>query len=548
MRRAISSRAALAAVIATVVGISAAGCGSDDKASGKDGGTVKVVAVAFPDFLDPALSYSVDGWQALTQVYPGLLVFPHESGPDGAKVQPGLAEALPEVSADGKTYKLKLRAGLRFSDGRPLKASDFKASVERLLAADSPGAGLGFANIVGAEEYADTKKGDVDGIVVSDATGEITIRLAEPRGAFTYELAIPFAGIVPQGTPPENQTKKPPPGAGRYMFGGVEVNRSYRLVKNARFSEALKGTAVDAGKVSAIDVRVVSSVANAATLVSQNRADFMIDNPPGDRIAEIQARYGGRYRQFPTPSVNWFFMNAEVKPFDDPRVRQAVNHAIDPEALNRLQGGLIEPGHTILPRQVPGYEESPDPYPFDLDRAKALIRAAGAEGAEVSVWGTPEDPAKATVEYYADVLNQIGLKAKPKIISDETYIQTIGDRAVKAQTGWASFQQDYPHPADFIDILLNPNKVSDSNNSNFSYNTADKPLGARIDAVARKQLTPETEKEWAALDRDIQRKAYWAPYGTRRQSTFFSERMDFESCKGDDWPIATHDFAQFCLK
>jgi hypothetical protein len=61
-------------------------------------------------------------------------------------------------------------------------------------------------------------------------------------------------------------------------------------------------------------------------------------------------------------------------------------------------------------------------------------------------------------------------------------------------------------------------------------------------------LTAQTEKEWAALDRYAQQQAYWGIYGTRKQSTFFSDRMDFQNCKGDDWPLATHDWGRFCLK
>ncbi len=87
-----------------------------------------------------------------------------------------------------------------------------------------------------------------------------------------------------------------------------------------------------------------------------------------------------------------------------------------------------------------------------------------------------------------------------------------------------------------------------ANNQNLTQNTADKGFAARLDAVAAQQLTPRTEREWATLDRYAQQQAYWGVYGTRRQSTFFSTRMDFKNCKGDDWPLATHDWARFCLK
>ena len=87
-----------------------------------------------------------------------------------------------------------------------------------------------------------------------------------------------------------------------------------------------------------------------------------------------------------------------------------------------------------------------------------------------------------------------------------------------------------------------------TNNNNLSYNASDTGYANRINAAAAKPLTSQTEKEWAALDRYAQQQAYWGIYGTRKQSTFFSDRMDFQNCKGDDWPLATHDWGRFCLK
>ena len=102
---------------------------------------------------------------------------------------------------------------------------------------------------MGAEEFLKTKKGGISGIEADDATGEITITLTEPRGAFTYELAIPFAGVVPGDTPAKNQTKNPPPGAGRYMIRRrAQSTAATSCVKNPNFSPSLEGTAVDAGQ------------------------------------------------------------------------------------------------------------------------------------------------------------------------------------------------------------------------------------------------------------------------------------------------------------
>jgi peptide/nickel transport system substrate-binding protein len=535
-------------LVATPLAISA--CGDDDGGgAGKTGGAIKLAHSGFPDFLDPALSYTVDGWEALNVVYPGLLGYQRE-GPyeETATVVPALAEDLPKVSADGKTYELQLRKGLEFSDGKPVKASDFKASIERIFKMDSQGVGLGYTNIAGGEEFLETKKGDLEGIEADDATGKITINLEAPRGAFTYELAIPFAGVVPADTPARNQTKDPPPGAGRYMFEDVQPPRSYKLVKNPNFSDVLKGTAVDSGKVDTIDVSVIKEE-NSVTQIAQNKLDFMVDNPPPDRVAEVKSKYADRFNQFTTNSSFYFFMNTETPPFDDLKVRQAVNHAIDPDAINRVQGGVITPANETLPPAVPGYKDTPDLYPHDINKAKQLIKEAGAEGAKVTVWTNPENPTKQTVEYYADVLNEIGLDAdETKTVSSETYFTTIGDRSVKAQTGWANWFQDYPHPADFIDVLLNPDKVVATGNNNYSYNSKDKKLATLIeDANQETELTDAAKDKWAAIDLYVQQQAYWAIYGNRKQSTFFSNRMDFENCKGIH-ATYTHDWSRFCVK
>jgi peptide/nickel transport system substrate-binding protein len=555
-------RSAPAALAAGLAALALGACGGDGDGAGgggdkaadgaggaiKKGGTVKLAHSSFPDYLDPSLSYTVDGWQVLHLVYPGLLTYRAESGPKGAEVVPALAEDLPEVSEDGKTYTLKMREGVTFSNGDPVRASDFKASIERILEQDSQGSGLGYTNIVGAEDFLETKKGGIDGIEADDETGEILINLVQPRGAFVYELAIPFAGVVPADTPARNMTKEPPPGAGRYMFEDVSINRGYTLVKNPKFSEAaLKDTPVAAGNVDRIEASIVEEGAST-NQVAQGQLDFQVDNPVPDRVAEIKQKYPDRFHQFPTPSSFYFFMNSEVPPFDDVKVRQAVNHAIDPDAINRVQGGVIAPAHTTIPPGVPGHVDSEDLYPYDLETAKQLIKEAGATGEEVTVWGNTENPTKPTMEYYADVLNSIGLKAKVRILPGSTYFATIGDRSIEPQTGWANWFQDYPHPSNFIDVLLNPNRVRSTGNNNYSYNADDKELATEIEALsAETELTDDVVKRWAELDRKIQEKAYWAIYGNRKQTTFFSERMNFEQCKGEH-PAYTHNWAQFCLK
>jgi len=550
-------RSLLAALIAAAAAAALAACGGDDDdgggsgGPGKEGGTIKVAHSVFPDYLDPALSYTVDGWEALNLVYPGLVTYPHEAlgyTPESGEVVPALAEDLPEVSNGGRTYDFQLRDGLRFSDGSPLQASDFKHSIERILVMDSFGAGLGWTSIEGAEELVETKEGGLEGIIVDDGSGKITINLEEPRGSFLYELAIPFGGVVPSETPVKNQTKSPPPGAGRYRIIDSEPPRSYSLVRNENFSDALKGTAVDAGNVDRIDA-VVMNGPNAVTEIAQGKLDFMVDSPPPDRIGEVQAKYPDRYEQFTTNSTFFFFLNSEVPPFDNLKARQAANHALDPDAINRIQGGVLTETWAALPPGIPGYQDDQeDLYPHDIDEAKRLVEESGTKGQEVTVWTNPESPTKQTMEYWAEVLNEIGYEATIRTVPGETYFSTIGDRSLHPQTGWNNAASDYPHPANFIDVNLNPTNVTATGNVNTSYNAHDSKLAEMIAELNREpELTAEAQERWGEVDRYIQEQAYWAVFGNRKESTFFSERMDFENCKGLH-ATYTHDWHQFCLK
>jgi peptide/nickel transport system substrate-binding protein len=554
-------RRALVLLVAALAMLAIASCGGDDDddgggggggGGGGKGGDLNITGTSYPDFLDPGLSYTVDGWEALHLAYTGLLTYATgdgTGGPDGAEVVPGLAEDMPKISEDALTYEFKLRDGLKYSDGSPVKASDFKHSIERLLEQDSQGAGLGYTTIKGGAEYLESKKGGVPGIVTDDAKRTIKITLSEPRGAFLYELAIPFASVVPGNTPAKNMTKTPPPGTGCYMFKNVEINRSYELVRNPNFSPSLKGTDVDQCNPDSINLTVDPQTSSQVTKIIRGDSDFMIDNPPPDRVAELKSRYSDRYEQFPTNSTFYFFMNIEAPPFDDLKVRQAVNYAIDVNAINRAQGGVLEPAHTTLPPGVPGYDKSQsDLYPFDLDKAKQLIEESGHEGDDVTVWSNPEPESQRTMEYYADTLNKIGLNAKLKNVPAEEYFVTIGTRKIKAQTGWANWFQDYPHPADFIDILLNPDNVVATGNNNYTYNANDKELAQEINDLNKEpELTDDVKKRWGEIDREIQEKAYWGIYGNRKQSTLFSERMDFDNCKGEH-AVYTHHWGMFCTK
>jgi peptide/nickel transport system substrate-binding protein len=128
-------RTKLAALtLALVAALALSACGSSSSSSsGTEGGTLKATFGSFPDSLDPGLAYTGEGSTAVYDVYVPLLTYAHASGSAGSKVIPGLATALPKIGDGGRTYTLTLRKGLKYSNGKPVKASDFAAAIERLV-------------------------------------------------------------------------------------------------------------------------------------------------------------------------------------------------------------------------------------------------------------------------------------------------------------------------------------------------------------------------------------------------------------------------------
>jgi peptide/nickel transport system substrate-binding protein len=203
-------------IVAAVAAIGLVSCGSSNSSTsggggGKKGGTLNATYASFPDYMDPQLSYTAEGWTAMGEVYIPLLTYKHGEGAEGSEVVPGLAKEMPKLSNGGKTYTLFLRPGLKYSDGTPVKASDFPYAIERLFKVNSGGSPF-YTSIVGAEKFAETKTGGIPGIKANDKTGEIKIELEKPRGTFPFELALMFAAPVPKGTPNEDLSANRPPG------------------------------------------------------------------------------------------------------------------------------------------------------------------------------------------------------------------------------------------------------------------------------------------------------------------------------------------------
>ena len=218
-----------------------AACGDDDDDDGgggggggsgeaKSGGSITISQTSQPDFLDPALTLHGERHRAaVARVHAAHHLSAHRRREKDSRLIPGLAEEMPTISEDGKTYELTLRKGLKYSDGSPVKASDFEHAIKRVLNLESGGSAF-YLGITGAQDYIDAGKcdGDISGIETDDKTGKITINLDAPDGSFSHVLAMWFAGLVPSDTPCKNLTEEPAAGRRPVHVHGVGAEPAVR--------------------------------------------------------------------------------------------------------------------------------------------------------------------------------------------------------------------------------------------------------------------------------------------------------------------------------
>jgi peptide/nickel transport system substrate-binding protein len=534
-----------------------AACGSSSSSDSGGGGKAKggsiTIGTVGPDSYDPALLQTIQASQATIPAYTSLLAYKHVTGKDGATLVPGIAKSLPKVSNGGKTYEFTIPTDLKYSDGTPLKASDFQHTMKRVVALKGPYSSF-YTGIVGALDF--QNKGDnsksIPGIVTDDAKGTIKVTLEKPDGKFPFAVGQVWAALLsPKTSTFKGMSENPPPGYGPYILKVQDPSRHFTLTKNPNFKPLPN---VPAGHVDKITGLVSTNVPKMTQDVIKGKLDFMTEDPTGDLLPQVRQRYSDRFRQDANPpNTYYFFLNVTIPPFNQQKAREAVNYGIDSRALVRIFGGRLQPGCTFLPPALPGYKKNDckwgDPAgPGNIAKAKQLVKESGTAGQTVTVWTNTKDPRPAIGQYYADMLSQIGYKSKIKTLDQQVYFDKVGTQATKAQTGFTDWFQDFPHPADFFQPLLSKESLQSTPTSNQG-RVDDPSLNKQItDLTSAPKLDSATASKWGDLDNYIVNdKAYIVPYGYEESTSFFSPRMNFKDCSGVH-PVYKNDWTQFCLK
>jgi YVTN family beta-propeller protein len=510
--------------------------------AGHRGGTLRV-ASSPPSFdtIDPAIQNILSPAQLLGMTNDGLVTLKHVGGSTGTQLVPDLASTLPSATNDGRAYRFQLRSGIRYSTGAVVEPLDFRRAIERVFKLGSPGTPF-YRGIVGGAECARRpRRCDLSaGILVNEAANTVTFRLWAPDPDFLHKLTLPYAAAVPADVSMRRPARRPIPATGPYMIDGYVPGRHLRLVRNPYFREWSNAAQPD-GYVDRIVFRLGVDPDRAVTAIVRGRADYGIYDvpfaPPGNRLHELLTRYPAQVHVNPLPQVHYFIMNMRVAPFDDVRVRKALNYAIDRNVLVKLNGGpdAAQPTCQALPPGVPGYDRY-CPYTVNpsltgaysgpnLAKARALVRASGTAGMRVSVL---TDPHLRDTTYVVLVLKKLGYRASARPVAGERYNHLASNTRNRTQISVGGTLTDYPAPSNIIQTWLacdsfKPESDLNSNRAGF----CDPRVDAGIErALALESSDPKAAKRlWAQIDREIVDQAPWLPTLNLNTIDFLSARV-----------------------
>jgi ABC-type transport system substrate-binding protein/class 3 adenylate cyclase len=501
-----------------------------------------------PDTLDPGLSFLASGWEILRMTNDGLVAYRASGGPQGAAIVPDLAQALPAVSPDGRTYTFQLRRGLVYSDGSPVRASDFvSAAVRQFRIRNGPGTQLTFADLVGAaacrrRPSTCTLRGGVD---ANNAAGTVTYHLTRPDPAFLKQLALPFGDAVPPGAPAPGRTTRIP-ATGPYMIRSFVPSGPHAgvvLARNPRFrpwSDAAQPAGFPA------EVRVAFPVPDGREVsdVERGRTDVIVSPAPG-RLRELVTRFPSLIHPNPFGNVFYLVLNTRVRPFTSTDARRAVAFAMDRGRIIRLLMGsplAATPTCQILPPGLIGYKPF-CPYTLhpgpggtwtapDVQAARRLVAASGTAGARVGVAPLQIPGGQATTRYLVSLLRSIGYRATVRPVPPGTsYYNFLNDSSDRVQAGIYGWFQDYADPYDYLSLFtcssFHPRSAANFNASEY--------CDPAFDGLVRRALAAEAggaadaPAAWQLADRRLTNRAPAVPVFNSIADDVVSSRVgDYE--------------------
>ncbi|MHC5906696.1 ABC transporter substrate-binding protein [Streptomyces sp. S6] len=533
----VKARRVAAASVSLVVAAGVAACGPEDngaKDSGGDstphkGGTLTVLDSNPQKNLDPARLYTSGGGNVPSLIFRTLTTRNRENGAEGAKVVPDLATDTGRPNKDATVWTYTLKEGLKYEDGSPITTADIKYGIERSFAPELSGGAPYLRDwLVGAADYQGPYK-DPKGLSAIETPDARTIvfHLNKPEGEFPFLATQTQFTPVPKAKDTGTKYVQHPISSGPYKVVSNDNNGEHVVLdRNPNWSAA-----TDAERKAypdKIDVRsgLDSAVINqrlsasqgadaAAVTVDTNLGPAELAKVTGDK--SLAARVGTGHFGY----TNYLAFNPKVKPFDNPKVRQAISYAVDRSSVINAAGGsaLAEPATTYLPNQksfgYTPYDLFPAGETGNAAKAKELLKEAGfPNGLTVTLTHSNEKNPETGPEIATaiqDGLKKAGITVKLQGLEDNAYSDTI--QSVKTEPGLflAHWGADWPSGGPFLAPIFDGRQiVTDGANFN-SAQLNDKSVNDEIDAINKLTDLDAAAKRWGALDKKIGEQALTVP-------------------------------------
>ena len=474
------------------------------------GGTLVVTFEIEPVTLDPAVAWETEAWCIERLTYQTFLTYASAPGSAGTTLVPDLATEVPTVanggiSDGGRVYTFRLKKGVEFAPpvGRQVTADDFKYSFERMMREPLAPATSFYAGIRGAQAYLDGAADDVEGFEVVDER-TVRITLDAPDAAFLTKMTMPFTSVLPREWVDSvgDQLGRKPLGTGPYIVDTWTPGTSITAVRNPGWTggdQWLDGMEFD-----------IVSPGSALARLEKGDADVLGDPvPPSDYQRTKQDPTWGRY-VVDAPQIAWYyvFMNVREGPFQDDRVRRAVNYAIDTQRIQELLGGQGEALDQLYPEYLPGHETTAQYYTYFPERARTLLASAGYSGGFKTVLATHDvEPFPQIAEAVQKDLKAVGIDVDIEKMDRASYWNAVGLAGSHIAIGVGDWYMDYPDPADWIGPLFTDPRDGGANASFYS-----DPRVDALYAASERELDPRKRIElFRQMQRIVMRDAPAAP-------------------------------------
>ncbi|MER9006830.1 ABC transporter substrate-binding protein [Mesorhizobium sp. M0862] len=511
-----------ASALALMLGMTSVRAEDTVDPNAKQGGAITITYKDDVATLDPAIGYDWQNWSMIKSLFDGLMDYE----PGTTNLKPDLAESY-EISPDGQTFTFKLRHGVKFHNGREMTADDVKYSLDRVTnpKTQSPGAGF-FGSIKGYDDVAAGKAEGLSGVTVVDPY-TVKFELTRPDATFLHVMAINFAHVVPKEEVEKYGADfgKHPVGTGAFKLAEWTLGQRIVFERNADYWH--KGLP----HLDKITFEIGQEPIVALLRLQKGEIDV-----PGDGIApakfqEVMADPEQKARVVEGGQLHtgYVTMNTTMAPFDNVKVRQAVNMALNKARIIQIINGRAVPANQPLPPSMPGYDKEYKGYPYDVAKAKALLAEAGhPDGFDTQLFAMNTDPNPRIAQAIQQDLAAIGIKASIQSLAQANVIAAGGDKAGAPMiwSGGMAWIADFPDPSNFYGPILGcAGAVPGGWNWSWYCNKDLDAKAAEADSVVDPAKAGERDKMWSAIYDKVMEDAPWAPVFNEQRFTMKSARM-----------------------